>query len=330
MSKVILAVYGVKITDRGHEQLVDNFGGNLDILKIFKDFLDDVFKNPRLVPGDKPSDPKRHVTTLRDSVKDDGDRAVYGTLIFGKNGEDMTVANIRNDAKVTSETPITADQFLRRQCFFYFSVPKTSKCGYLVIQRPSSKGVKELIVDLFREYWKGLGILKYTLKLSGMVNAKVFHKMMDSGAFKAISFTINGIPEHFEQLGNVDSKTERQKGKVHIIATGENLQWFKDISKRMFDHSRRKEANQGTDVSSTFEFDYEQYTEVGMTVELKGKTKTFHVRNMTRTQPDMDVTDDLPVGYGILDLVKQAKEMIEGVTLTVSSDDLKTRHNRRN
>ena len=324
MARVLLAVYGVKITDRGHEQNVDKFGGNLDLLKIFNEYIDDIYKRRRIIEPDKKKAGHRHLSSTKPSVKKDGDRGVYGQFVIGKNGDSVTVAeyDLSNGDK-KGEYTVTEDKFLDREAFFYLSVPVNSKRAYLILQLPAAKGVKQTVFNSFKDYWKGLGIGRYTVQFNSLINARVFNKMMDAGVFKEMTFTKNGIPKDIEKLHNDDGKIPIEKGKVKTTITGDSLEWLKPLAVGMYEHSRKKEHAKGLDAHSVYEFDYEKYTEVSITVDVKGKRKTFHVRNVSRTAPDMDVTDLLPDRWTIENLLAQAKDLVDSVTFKIAKGDIK-------
>lgn len=324
MARVLLAAYGVKITDRGHEQQVARFGGNLDLLKIFNDYIDDIFTHRRIIEPEKNKAGHRHLSSAKPSVKQEGDRAVYGLLVIGKNGETITVSeyDLSNGDK-KDEFPVTEDKFLDREAFFYLHVPLNSKKAYLILQLPAAKGVKQTVFNSFKEYWKKLGLGQYTVHFNSLINARVFNMMMDAGVFKEMTFTKNGIPKDIEKLHNDDGKIPIEKGKVKTTITGDSLEWLKPLAVGMYEHSRKKEHAKGLDAHSVYEFDYEKYTEVSITVDVKGKRKTFHVRNVSRTAPDMDVTDLLPDRWTIDNLLEQAKDLVDSVTFKIAKGDIK-------
>lgn len=324
MGKVLLAVYGVKITDRGHEQMVDKFGNNLDLLAVFSNYLEHIFKNRQFIKPVRKGDSHRHISCLKTSIKKEGARAIYGYLVIGKNGETLKVTEYDiQSGNQKSQFDVTSDKFLDRNAFFYLSVPKNSKRAYLILQLPAAKGVKESIFNSFRDYWNGQGLNRYTQHFNSLVNAKLFYTMMEKGIFKEMKFTRNGIPAKIDDLENYSGKIPIQKGRVKTVITSDDLSWLKPLGTAMFEHSRKKELAMGTDKTSVFEFDYEQFSEVSMTIEMNGKNKTFHVRNQSRTMPDIDITDQLPASWDISDLLKEAKELVESVTFKIKDGDLK-------
>jgi hypothetical protein len=330
MDKVLLAVYGIRIFLKGDSQRPSDFGNSSDLLKIFHEFALDVINLTR-----KPNNGKHsYIFTCAESTRptfDSEAREVYGFFHSGRDGDSYLVGDYDEAGNARSKTRVTRNMHSTRDSFFYLKVPKElgKKYAYLVLQRSEGKGIKDLLMSLFREYMRNRGLDNYRLIVTNLIPDKVFTNMMDNGLFKQLTLTRHGIPKNIEAMQNQEERMPIEKGSIKTIYQSYNLgsgykekalQWFKATRESKPKHSDLRVVVEmgGKD---------EAYDEVSMLVELEGKKKTFHLASSNRTQSDMDVTSNVKFDHktGRLredQLLEQSRELVGDVTLETKQEEI--------
>ncbi|RZK44700.1 MAG: hypothetical protein EOO61_02860 [Hymenobacter sp.] len=326
-NKVLLAVYGVTITSGSDTQIPSDFGGSVDLLKLFHKFADFVFVNVQKLEQENRnsyaltcSAPPRIVIEDRES---------YGFFKAGRDGEAFTVAKF-NAAKpeVKPESiDVTRDSHIIRDAFFYMQVPGRQKKAYLVLQRSHSQGIKGLVNRLFQKFMAAEGLQKYRMNLENLVDDKVFVHMLDNGHLKEITVIKNRIPLNIKEVHSKDDGVLMGEGTVKAVYQAPDLSpTWREWSLDLMSGKRKMNAVDG-DPRVRIELGgvTEYVNEVSFRVELKQKQKTFHLVNSERTQPDIDVTENVRLGadgkYIMEDLLMQARELINDVNLRLNEDD---------
>jgi hypothetical protein len=228
--KVLLSVFSVKIVYQKNEQLLSKFGGSIDFLAFFNGFTKYIHKNVQ--HWERVKHPKLTLTLPKNEkvklLKDE--RCIYGYFEAGRDGDEFKVKNF-NEPEPKVKYIRKKDSSLRN-AFFYLSVPVSRKRGYLVLQVPEGKGIKYLLEHVLDEYVKQQGLLGYHIKISNLINEKVFYKMVDNGLLKELTFIKYGIPNTVDQLKNSDVKPQIGSGSIKTIYQDSNLGVrFKDFAK---------------------------------------------------------------------------------------------------
>lgn len=328
MARILFAAYSVQITKRGEPQYTDTLKGKHDLLNLFTRFVEHIHANREFFLPRKKGDGIRQISCIKSSISETEDRGLYGYFVVGKNGEKLSISkyDLDNGAQLRSEN-VSADDFVDRTAFFYLHAPRRRKRAYIVLQLPGGRGIKESILAAFHRYWYKQDLSGLALRFTGLLNSKLFDSMIDSGTFKEMVFTRNGIPSNIEELGNYSGKIPIEKGVVKTVVKSSSLDWLKEMARRIMTDSRIRQAliDRGEDpsvIESDLDFDYKVYSEIAMKFHHRGKNKTFHVRKQSRTLPDIDVTDNLPDNWGVDDLLKEAKDLVESVSFKINEDDI--------
>lgn len=250
-----------------------------------------------------------------------------GCFIVGKNGESFNVAEYDENLQQKTDSLVTPDKFVDRRAFFYLTVPTGHSLGYLVLQVPSSGGVKEALHLAFRSFWKAKGLGHYTLGFSGLINGKLFNRMLEKGVLKEITFTQNGIPANIEKFKNRSERTPVNSGTMKTTFTSDNMNWAGPIAAGFMERRRKREIATGLDAKNVLEFQQDlEYNEISVKLELGGQTKTFHVVHESRTAPEIDVTSNLKGDHSMTKILEEAVKLVESVSLVVKKDELPPQH----
>ncbi len=326
-SKVLLAVYGVTITSGSDTQIPSDFGGRVDLLKLFHEFADFVFVNvQKLERGNQNS---YALTCSAPPKLVDADRESYGFFKAGRDGEAFTVAKFNTEKpEATPESiDVTRDSHIIRDAFFYMHVPARQKKAYLVLQRSHSQGIKGLVQALFQKFMISKGLQKYRIQLENLVNDRVFVHMVDNGHLKEITVIKNRIPLNMKEIHSKEDGVLTGEGTVKAVYQAPDLSpTWREWALALMSGKRKLNAVDGDprvkiDLGGVTEY----VNEVSFRVELKKKQKTFHLVNLERTQPDIDVTENVRLGtdgkYVMEDMLTQARELIDDVNLRLSEDE---------
>lgn len=322
MDKVLLAVYGVQVYRKGDSQLPSNFGGSVDFLTMFHDFADYVLKNVQ--KWERPKENTLALTCPSLPILDTSAREVRGFFDAGRDGERFDIRNL--NVKGVPPVRVTRDLHSIRGAFFFLHVPVGQKKAYLVLQRAHSQGIKELVMHCLNEYMALKGLSDYRVILSNLINDKVFVEMVTNGRFKELSLTRLGIPKNIDDLKGKSEMVTVEKGSIKTIYQSYDLgaSWKEWILNKV-GATRKSKHNPSDRVVVEINGEVEQYDEVSVLVELNGKQKTFRLANTSRTQPDIDVTDNIRTdedGQLILDdLLTQARDLVASVSVELKRDD---------
>ncbi len=321
--KVLLAVFGVQIKFNGAHLTLNNYVDNRDYLDTFHDFTNDVLKN--VVQWEREKHPTLSLTCADGVLPSKKDRVVYGFFDAGRNGDRFKIKDYTDEKSDT--TIIDPRHSSIREAFYFLSVPKGRTRGYLVLQVPEGQGIKHLVNHSIDIYMHKIGLHRYRVEISNLINDKVFHRMMDKGNFKEMVFTKYGIPSKMEDLKNNDTKVPLSIGTIKTVFQSPDLgKQFKLFARNIYVEKSKKKAEEGK--SKIFvELMEDNYDEISMKIDLNGKQKTFHISQTGRTLPDLDVTEhikrDSNGRLDIKDLIIQAKDLIADVSDHVSAADLK-------
>jgi len=315
MDRVLLAVYGLQVLQKQNEQILSNFGNNLDFLKVFHDFADYSLKNVEKWPRTKKS--TLVFSCAQPATMNEEAREVYGVFDAGRDGDRFRVRDFtpKEDGEEVDDTiHVDRHHHSTRDVFFYLYVPKMRKRAYLVLQRAESHGIKELLMHLLRKYMNLQGLEQYRVCDSNLINDKVFTTMMEKGFFKELILTKHGIPEDIKELNNKDVKVPVFKGSVRTIYQATDLgRTWKDWAAGLIGASRQQPAVGNAQVVVEIAGEQKAFDEVSMRLDLNGKQKTFHVANTGRIQPDLDVTSNIEFDrFGnpkLADLLAQARDL---------------------
>lgn len=279
--KIYLSTYTLKVTDRQAEVKLKNFNATEDFFDFFKDFMDEIYKNVKKTHSFK--DRTVLHLTLDEPVKHDkAKRVFYGYISSGVGGDKYKVR-----AEGETEPAFEADpnkHVTFRNLFFFLQLPSDKTYGYLILQKKRDLGAKGLLEKALNLYFHEKGYKTFRASIYNLLNGRVFDRMMSEGNLKNIDFIRKTIPSTLEDLYERGLKKEKGTLTTSISAPALGKYWkelVKDLYKK--DYKESLIEIEGMDTLDEVEFE----------LELKGKKKTFHVFSKTRTQPDVEVSDDL-------------------------------------
>jgi hypothetical protein len=147
-------------------------------------------------------------------------------------------------------------------------------------------GAKGLLEKALNNYFKLNGYEKYSVRISNLLNGRVYDRMMNLGNLKNIDLIKRKIPASIEEYYGEGENSQKGVLTTSIrshFSLGDDWKNFINnlYTKEYKNHTI--ELNLGAD-----EFD-----EIEFELELNKKIKTFHVIAKHRTQPDIEVSADL-------------------------------------
>lgn len=330
-NKVLLAVYSVIITGDKESQMPSKFGGNVDLLDLFKEFATGIYEIAAEMP--RPNN-----TSIALAGPDnrfplprlvESERELYGYFDTGRNGTPSTVIDLTSKdsggkkSKSKKVVSITKDLHVTRPAFYYLHVPKSGKKAYLVLQRAQSLGIKGVVERTFQDFMNIKGLQRYRVKLNNLLDRRVFKRMLESGQFKELTIVKEGIPENINNLYSRNPKEHAFKGtqRISYLATDLPASW-QEWALNVMTGKPELNLTEGTPKAKISIGGEEQLvTDLTIRLELNKKQKTFHLVYSDRDQPDVDVTDNVRRNEddGLLnrdDLVEQSQALVDDVNFT--------------
>lgn len=332
-NKVLLAVYSVIITGDKESQRPSSFGGNIDLLDLFKKFTLSVYEIAAEMP--RPNNTSIALAGPDERFKlprlVEETRELYGYFDTGRNGTPLTVMDLTakdskgKKAKNKTVASVTRDQHVTRPAFFYLHVPKSGKKAYLVLQRAQSLGIKGVVEKTFQDFMNTQGLQRYRIKLNNLLDRNVFKRMLESGQLKELTIVKEGIPENIDKLYSKDPQDHLFKGTQRVSYQAVDLPpswqaWALEIM------TGKPELNMTDGISKakiSIGGEVQLVNDVTLKLVLDNKQKTFHLVYSDRDQPDVDVTDNVGRNKedGILDrddLVEQSRALVSDINFTGS------------
>ncbi|GGG89957.1 hypothetical protein GCM10007415_25350 [Parapedobacter pyrenivorans] len=194
-----------------------------------------------------------------------------GQVVDDSTGDDLYVME-KNHAKILPT-------------YFFMHVPENRRFGYLILQRKSNYGIKELLVDSFNDFLIKLGA-PLLFEANNFLVSSVFEKMLSVGRVFEMSFIKNHIPDDIEDMYDKDSLNKKIPGKIKTIVTTKNGFPVKGLLKRLYFAEHKHGMVEIPQLNDRFD-------EVDFEMEYNGSKKTFHMKNVGKTTPDFNVTDQI-------------------------------------
>ncbi|ATP55537.1 hypothetical protein CPT03_03200 [Pedobacter ginsengisoli] len=282
--KIYLSTYKLSVFEEKAEVLLSKFNANEDFFDFFNDFMTDIYTNIKKTHSFKDRT-VLHLTLDEPVTSDKSKRVFYGYISSGIGGDKFKV---RAEGETTTAFEADPNKHVTfRNLFFYLQLPRDKNYGYLIIQKKRDLGAKGLIEKALNLYLKERGYLKYSATINNLLNGRVFDRMMTEGSLKNIDFIRKTIPSTIEDLYSKGLKKERGTLTTSVRAPSLGKYW-KDLVKELYHKNYKKDSLielEGLDKLDEVEFE----------LELNGKKKTFHVFAKSRTQPDVEISDDLDI-----------------------------------
>jgi hypothetical protein len=306
-SRIFFSTYSIRLYDRGTPISFKNFNGNEDFYNKLVEFTAHILSEFASAPSIAGLT-TLHLTLDKPAVVKQDDRLIYGYLSSGINDDDYKVMDEEN--KVLFEGKRNHRTF--RKLFFYIFLPLGQQYGYVIIQRKPSLGAKGLLLESINQYLYGLGYTNFKVSLSNMLNSRVYETMMKVGNLKRIDFIKHSLPATKEELVENGPNTDKGTITTSIQARGSLSSYWKQVVDELFKREYK---------DSIIEIDdnIKDLNEITFELEFKGKKKTFHVLNRERTQPDVEVTDEIELDEDNIPIENSLAAVAQGLI-----DDLLT------
>lgn len=280
-SRIFFSTYSIRLNDRGTGVPFINFNGNEDFYDKLVEFTKQILSQFATAPSSAGLT-TLHLTLDKPAVFDKDKRMIYGYLSSGISDEDYKVMDEENNLMFEGKR----NHRTFRKLFFYISLPLGQQYGYVIIQRKPSLGAKGILLNSINNYLQNLGYKNFKVSFSNMLNSRVYETMMKQGSLKRIDFIKHSLPATKEELIDNGPNTEKGTITTSIQARGSLSPYWKQVVDELFKREYK---------DSVIELDdnIKDINEVEFELEFKGKKKTFHVLNRGRTQPDVEVTDEI-------------------------------------
>lgn len=254
-----------------------------DFLVVFEEFLN--YRVGNHFRGAKDKQGRRKSLYFRaDNLRRIDERTIHGFIYSGLSGEKGDVVNDR-----TGEDLYTMEDNHAKilPTYFFLHVPKNRKDAYLILQKKSNYGIKGLLEDAFADYFNKLSI-NFILEVNNFLVSLVFEKMLKVGRIFEMSFVKNRIEDNIEDLYDQGAKNKRIPGKTVTKITTKGGFPVSGLLKRLYFGSQKDGMVEIPELNDRFD-------EVDFDMDYNGSKKTFHMKNVGRTTPDFNVTDQVEV-----------------------------------
>jgi hypothetical protein len=152
------------------------------------------------IHGRKEKHELKRTFTL-DSIQklDENGRSIYGYFDSALTGDRL---KIKDGETNRLKLDVDLKDLQSRNFFFLFYIPKGSKHGYLIIQKKSNHGVKNILENTFNQFLQMKGFNDYRFCLDFAQNLNQLSEMLDFGELKEINLTENKIKTDFQSQLN--------------------------------------------------------------------------------------------------------------------------------
>lgn len=308
----LLSTYVIRLRERQKNEslILSNFDKNGgDFLTIFNEFLE--YRIGNHFKGKKDKQGYRKSLYYKKDFKEDIDqRTFHGFIHSGLAGQKGDVVDDETGLELYTMEENHAKIL---PTYFFLHIPENRRDGYLILQRKSNYGIKNLLEDACDDFFKKIG-LNFKLEVNNFLVSLVFEKMLKVGRVYEMSFIRNQIPDNIEDIYDRDTVNRRIPGKIKTTISTKQGFPVKGLLSRLYHGSLKDGMVEIPEL-------HERYDEVDFEMDYNGSKKTFHMKNVGRTTPDFNVTehieykDDLPTYESMLDqcqiLLKDMKEYHE-------------------
>jgi len=253
----------------------------LDFLQVFEDFLNYRIANHYRGPKDKQGR-RKSLYYRADNLQRIDERTLHGFVHSGLSGEKGDVVNDH-----TGEDLYTMEDNHAKilPTYFFLHIPENRKDGYLILQKKSNYGIKNLFEDAFADYFTKMNI-NYILEVNNFLVSLVFEKMLKVGRIFEMSFVKNIIDDDIADLYDKDARNKRIPGKTVTTITTKSGLPVSGLLRRLYFGSTKDGMVEIPELNDRFD-------EVDFDMDYNGSKKTFHMKNVGRTTPDFNVTDQI-------------------------------------
>lgn len=258
------------------------FNGQEDLLNVVNDFCSYIHENIKNYSDNLGN---RRTFTLDGIQKiEDSKRIIHGFFDSALTGDEMKIKDNKTNNLIYD---VKKRDLQSRNFFFLIYVPKNSKYAYLIVQKKSNHGVKNVLENSFNDFLKIKGFLDYRISLEYAPDYNLLNRLMEYGEIKEVRLISNKIFSSFD---------EQFENKEGLINDGTFEELFKFNKTSRIDNFRDYLFKL---YKANFK-DYEQiqisnklYDEISFLITLDGLSKTFYVKNKAKIRSDADVTNDL-------------------------------------
>jgi len=263
----------------GEKQVLNHFNGEEDLLNVGNAFCNYIYQNIKSYTDNTGN--KRTFTLDSLQNLNDSERCLYGYFDSALTGDKLKIKDgDTNNLKLN----VDLKDLQSRDFFFMFYIPKGKKFGYLVVQKKSNHGVKNILEKTFNDFLREKGYIDSNFCLEYALNLNQLSEMLTHGELKEINLIENKIKSSFEaQLLDLDGLESDGNFERKIKFTKRsNASNYKKILFQLYRESY---------------YDYEKidllgqyFDEVSFVIHHNAVSKTFYVKNKSRTRSDIDVT----------------------------------------
>lgn len=282
-SNIYLSTYAIRLKHRGASISFQNFNGTEDFLDTFANYVTHVSDNGEITHS-YAGDLSLHLSIEDDFQKDDSGRKIYGRLSSGISNDKYTVRpSGSREIKFKSDN----DDITFRDLFFYLHLPPDKDYGYLILQKKRNLGAKGSLAKSLNQYLRNQGYHAFSVELSNMLDERVYERMITAGRLKRVDFIKKKLPKTIDDVYNGNLEVENKGTTITSIYENDGLgDYWKGLVNTLYKRQYKQKIIEIND-------NIDDLDEVQFVLELNGKTKTFHVLERGRTQPDIEVSSEL-------------------------------------
>lgn len=263
----------------GDKQTLNFFNGEEDLLDVGNSFCNYIHRNIKSYTDNTGN--KR--TFALDSLQrfDDIERSIYGYFDSALTGDKL---KIKDGETNHLKLDVDLKDLQSRNFFFMFYIPKGKTYGYLIVQKKSNHGVKNILEKTFNDFLLLSGYNEYKFSLEYAQNLNQLSEMLTQGELKEINLIKNKIKSSFESqvldLDGIDSEGNFER-KIRFTKRS-NVSNYKKVLFELY-----KSSYHDYDMINLFG---ESFDEISFVIYQNSVSKTFYVKNKSKTRSDIDVT----------------------------------------
>lgn len=263
----------------GEKQILNLFNGEEDLLNVGNTFCSHIHQNIKSYTDNTGN--KRTFTLDSLQSLDDSERSIYGYFDSALTGDRL---KIKDGETNHLKLDVDLKDLQSRNFFFMFYIPKGKTHGYLIVQKKSNHGVKNILEKTFNDFMQMRGYNDYRFCLEYAQNLSQLSEMLTHGELKEINLIESRIKSSFEaqllDLGGIDSEGNFER--TIRFTKRSNVSNYKKVLYELY-KTNYNDYDKVNLLGHNFD-------EISFVIHHNAVSKTFYVKNKSKTRSDIDVT----------------------------------------
>ena len=212
---------------------------------------------------------------------------ISGILTTGEYGYETDLLDVKGKKPVYRRS---TDQAEMLPFYFHLYIPKTGKCGILILQRFGLFGVRTILTSDLDVHFSST-FPDLTLNIWPQVPDGVLQALLGKGGLKKIILRRETLPA--DVCDSIDEDFDAEAGKMELVITGREGVTFDTIMKKIRDQINGRVAIPLSEVITVNGF---QHDKILIEVEIGERKQIVDLSNLGKLRAHIDVTKNVKLG----------------------------------